>query len=484
VRSIPYRRLAALAAGVAVLAAPSLANAQTIADEPVQVWLRTLPGATVRQSSPLLLDLDGDGRLDVTFGAYDARVYSLSGVDGSILWSRLTTEPINSSPSAADVTRDGKPEVFIGVGIANNRGGALYSLDRGGNVRFRTPLPDNDFRAGAPVHSSPAMGDVNGDGAIDANVGALAVKSLWSVRGTDGTPNFRRPLFYWDDTIFSSPALADVTGDRIPEVIVGGDSTPGLPVDHRGGMVRAVTGTGRSVWEFRTNDIVVSSPAVGDIDGDGRLEVVFGAGDYYHGSDATSVFAVDAATGRLKWRRATDGVTAGSPALADVNGDGRLDVAIGTFNSNPQRPGDRPLPVKGGSVYALDGRTGADLTGFPQASRGGMVLGGIVTADLDGDGAQDLLVPTGAMISAFSGKTGILLFKLTEGQRVAFQNSPAVGDVDDNGRLDIVAVGTKTDGTGVAYRWELPSRAKLGSLAWPQFHKDARRTGAWSAGAK
>ena len=54
---ITLRRLAGLAAGVAVLAVPSLANAQTIADEPVQVWLRTLPGATVRQSSPLLLDL-------------------------------------------------------------------------------------------------------------------------------------------------------------------------------------------------------------------------------------------------------------------------------------------------------------------------------------------------------------------------------------------------------------------------------------------
>jgi outer membrane protein assembly factor BamB len=321
---------------------------------------------------------------------------------------------------------------------------------------------------------------VNGDRVADANVGALGVQSLWSVRATDGIPNFRRPLFYWDDTIFASPAVADVTGDGVADVISGGDSTAGLPVDWRGGMVRAVTGAGRVVWTFTTNDIIVSSPSVGDIDNDGRQDVVFGAGDYYHGSDATSVFALDALTGRLKWRRSTDGVTAGSPALADIDGDGDLDVAIGTFNSNPQRPGDRPLPVVGGSVYALDGRNGRDLAGFPQASRGGMVLGSVVTADFDGDGAQDILVPTGAMISAFSGRSGALLFKLTEGASVAFQNSPAIGDVDRNGRLDIVAVGTRTDGTGMAYRWELPAEARLGTLGWAQFRKDPRHTGAWS----
>jgi outer membrane protein assembly factor BamB len=482
VRSITLRRFAALATSVAVLAVPTLASAQTSPNDPAQVWVRPLPGATVRQSSPLLLDVDGDGKLDLTFGAYDKRIYSLAGTTGQFLWGwpQPTTHRINSTPAAADVTGDGRPELFVGSGIAGARDGAYYSFDTVVRTRFRQVLAVNDFRGGAPVHSSPAMGDVNGDRVVDANVGALAVNSLWSMRATDGIPNYRRSLLYWDDTIFASPALADVTGDGVAEVISGGDSTPGLPVDWRGGMVRAVTGTGRVVWTFHTNDIVVSSPSVGDIDGDGRQDVVFGVGDYYHGSDATSVFALDAQTGRLKWRRATDGVTAGSPALADIDGDGNLDVAIGTFNSNPQRAGDIPLPVQGGSVYALDGRTGRDLPGFPQASRGGMVLGSVVTADIDGDGAQDPIVPTGAMISAFSGRSGALLFKVAEGASVAFQNSPAVGDVDGDGRLDMVAVGTRTDGTGMAYRWALPPSAKLGPLGWAQFRKDPRHTGAWS----
>ena len=43
-----------------------------------------------------------------------------------------------------------------------------------------------------------------------------------------------------------------------------------------------------------------------------------------------------------------------------------------------------------------------------------------------------------------------------------------------------MAVGTRTDGTGVAYRWELPAPARSGPLGWHQFHKDSRRTGSWA----
>ncbi|MCU1378916.1 MAG: hypothetical protein JWN29_1899 [Acidimicrobiales bacterium] len=462
--------LAATLAGTLLATVAAATGAGAAPVPPPLVWTRELPGATVRESSPALVDLDADGKLDVVVGAYDHRLYGLSGGDGANVpgWPQVTSNQINSSPSAADVNGDGRPEVFVGSGMANDRNGGLYSFDATGALRYRRVLTDPDFPNGAPVHTSPALGDIQGNGDIEATVGGLMVRSLWSFRASDGASITGKELFYWDDTMFSSAALADVNGDGAAEVIVGGDSTPGAPVDFRGGMVRAVTATGRSLWEFRINDIVRSSPAVGDIDGDGKLEVVFGAGDYYHASDNTSVFAVDAATGRLKWRRATNGVTAGAPALADINGDGRLDVAIGTFDG-------------GGSVYALDGRTGGDLNGFPQASGGGAVLGGVVTADVNGDGAQDLFVPTGALIAVFNGRTGARLFNLAEGQRVAFQNSPAVADVDGNGKLDVVAVGTRTDGTGIAYRWELPAPAQLGSLGWHQFHKDSRRTGSWTS---
>ena len=442
-----------------------------------RVWVRDLPGATVRESSPLLIDVDADGGLDLVFGGHDRNLWAVRGRDGSTVahWPQATSNPINSSPAAADVDGDGRPELFVGSGTDADRSGALYSFSTDdGHVRFRLPLADPDFPQGAPVHSSPAIGDINRDGVLDVVVGALGVRSLWATRGVDGVVPSGHELFYWDDTMFSSPAIADVNGDGVDDVVVGGDSSPGPPVDWRGGMVRAVSGSGQSLWEFRTNDIVRSSPAIGDLDGDGKLDVVFGGGDFWHGSDGNAVFALDAATGALKWRRDLDGITNASPALADVDGDGDLDVAIGTFNSAARG-------LNGGSVYALDGRSGQDLKGFPQASGAGVVLGGIVTVDVDGDGAQDLIVPTGGYIAAFNGKTGDRLFNLAEGDGVGFQNSPAVADVDANGRLDIVAVGTRNNGNGVAYRWELPSGAKLGALGWHEFHKDSRRTGSWTS---
>ena len=454
-----------------------LPHSAAAAAEPALIWQHDLPGAAIRESSPALVDLAGTGTLDVVVGALDNRLYALRGTDGSVApnWPQVTSNHINSSPAVGDVTGDGRPELFVGSGVDGETTGALYSFTDDGFVRFRSALPDPDFPNGAAVRSTPAIGDINRDGVVDATVGSLGVRSLWSLRGTDGGSLTGRELFYWDDTIFSSPALADVNGDGATDVVIGGDSSPGLPIDHKGGMVRAIAGDGHQLWEFLTNDIIRSSPAIGDIDGDGRPEVVVGAGDFWHGSDATAVFALDAATGALKWRRETDGVTDSSPALADVDGDGRLDVAIGTFTSPA-------LGKNGGSIYALRGTDGADLPHFPQASGGGAVLGGITTADVDGDGGQDLFVPTGAYIAVFSGKTGDKLFNLAEGKSVAFQNSTAIADVDGNGRLDVIGAGTRTNGTGVVYRWELPGAAKLGALGWHQFRKDGRRTGSWTMG--
>ncbi|MDP9402319.1 MAG: VCBS repeat-containing protein, partial [Actinomycetota bacterium] len=459
---------ALVAAGLASGASPASAA-------PSPRWSVDLPGAAVRESSPLAVDLDGGG-LDVVFGAHDGKVYALHGSDGSGVggWPRQTSHAINSSPAAADTDGDSRPEVFVGSGVGSHgqcSGGAMYSFEHDGNQRFRFQGSDQTCPSQA-IHSSPALGDINRDSSSDVTFGALGLQ-MYSL-SQSGTLNPGWP-YYTDDTVFSTPALADVNGDGQTDVIVGGDSTPGPPIDHRGGLVRAISGGGQTLWEFRVNEIVRSSPAVGDIDGDGRPEIVFGTGDFWvrqagGASDATKVFALNP-NGSLKWVRETGGYTLASPTLADIDGNGVLDVAIGTFEG--------PNP---GRVFALRGGDGADLPNYPRASGGGVVLGSISTADLDGDGGQDLLVPTGAAVFAYSGKTGQRLFGLEEG-KVAFQNSPLVADVDGNGLLDIIAVGTRPNGSGVAVRYEMAAsdNARLGATAWPTFHHDARRTGAVTA---
>jgi hypothetical protein len=466
-----------LIAGLTPLTATTPLYAQP-AGGPRMVWERTL-GGVVMESSPGLGDLDGDGRLDIVVGSHDRRVNALRASDGSNTpgWPQSTTHAINSSPTVADVTGDGRPEVHIGVGLDSAQGGGMYSFRPDGSVRWRYTAADRQF-ADISVHSTPALGDITGDGRLEAVVGSLGLQSIHAV-DRDGVrlPGFP---FETEDTVFSSAGLIDLTGNGIDDIVIGADSSPGLPgrpanVDHQGGHLWALTGAGRELWRFRTDDIVRGAPSIGDIDGDGRPDIVFGGGDHWGGSDSVKVWALEL-DGRVKagWPKTTDGVTNASPTLADLTGDGRLDVVTGTFNSRHGRGA-------GGSVYAWDG-SGRDLPGYPRASGGGVVAAQIATADLNGDGAQDILVPTGGAVFAYTGRGGNPLFNLGVGSRVGFQSTPLVADVDGNGRLDVVLAGFRGDGTnpfvdGVVQRWELGPEASPGRLGWHQFRRDDRRTG-------
>jgi len=438
------------------------------------VWERRLAGVTIRESSPLAVSLP---RPAVVVGGQDGRLYAVDLRTGGNLpgWPVRTPYPFNGSPAAADIAGTGTAQVFIGAGSADHgycSGGAVYSFDAGGAKRWSDQGSDPSC-AHQAFHSTPAIGDITGTGVADVTLGALGLQS-WSFAGVNGTVNPGWP-YYTDDTVFSSPALADVNGDGVADVIMGGDSSPGGLIDLRGGVVRAVSGTGRTLWQFFTNEIVRSSPAVGIIDRSGQPSVVFGTGDYWvsHGgaSDADKVYALDL-HGQLRWSRDLGGITMASPALADVTGTGEADVVIGTAGG-PHARGGR----NAGTIWVLDGggRPLPHWAGRP--SPGGVVIGGITTADLNGDGAQDLLVPTGAGVFAFDGRSGRQLFALDEGA-VSFQDSPLVTD-DGGGIVGITVAGTRPDGTGIIQHWQMDpaSGARLGALGWPTFHHDARRTG-------
>ena len=462
----------AAAGTVAPTAAPAGAASAPGAPNLVRVWSRTYPGVTFRESSPVPATLASPA---VAMGALDGKLYALDAATGADEpgWPVQTTNAINSSPAAVDVVGDGHSRVFVGSGQAAATvagacsGGGVYAFEPSGATRWHNVGSDPDC-ANQAFHSSFAIGDTTGSGMPDANIGALGLQSP-SYNAISGVMNAGWP-FYTDDTVFSSPALADVNGDGVADIVIGGDSTPGGPVDFRGGMMRAIDGHGHLLWEFNVDEQVRSSPAIGDIDGSGRPSIVFGTGNFWQQNggahDSTSLFALDTG-GHLRWRHDLGGVTMAAPALADVNGSGHPAVIEGTFGS----PGN----ADGGLIWALDG-AGNPLPGWGgRKSDGGVIIGGISTADLNGDGAQDLLVPTGAGIFIYDGRTAAQIGAIDVGQ-VSFQNTPLVTD-DGGGQVGITVSGTKPDGTGVVEHYRVTTGATTGGIGWPMFHHDAAHTG-------
>lgn len=483
-RALPAIIAGAIVAAAAVPAAlPAAASAQ--APVPSLAWQQLLPGAQVVSSSPNVADLPGGP--SVVVGAEDGRVYAFHLADGSPVagWPARAGQPIDSSPAVAALAGGGLDEVVIGSGTAATIGqGGLDAFAPTGKTLWSRALPSPAY-PGKPsdaVPASAAIGALGTGGPIRATVGVVgqAVYSLDAATGaTEGGWPFPSP-----DSVYSSAALAAVPGGGGVDAIEGADSSPGvLPEEFQGGAVRAFDAGGHVVWEARFDDVVTSSPVVGPLEGPtSPPEVVVGGGDYWYRttghrtSASTSVTALSA-SGQVLWRRDLGGVTQDSPALADLLGNGQLDVVEATMkgaNDQVGGPGS-------GLVWAL-GPPGAPLPGWPVAAAP-FVAGQVSTADLLGNGQQDVLVPTPVGLAAYA-PNGALLFQLgggsgegsVDGHPVVVQDAPLV-TTDPDGHLGITIAGfVGTTSEGVIQHYVLPG-GKVGQRGWPMWRHDPGLTG-------
>lgn len=135
-------------------------------------------------------------------------------------------------------------------------------------------------------------------------------------------------------------------------------------------------------WSRQIDGLGVSSPKVHDVDGDGVLDVVLGAGKEKQWG---AVLTLDGRDGSELWRSTTwDDELYATACLVDVNRDDVLDVVIGRRRRH-------------GGLAALDGRTGERLWGIHGANPGLPLPEqhfntAVPCPDQDGDGLDDLLV--------------------------------------------------------------------------------------------
>jgi len=222
---------------------------------------------------------------------------------------------------------------------------------------------------------------------------------------------------------------------------------------------------------------------------------VIGTGDYIAGQGKyVTSWRYDASQptpdARLvfNWQYNTDGFIFSSPAIGDLDNNGVLDVVFTGVIGNSNAEG----PANGSHLYAVRGDTGALIFKRRVCSVYGAlstVRASPVLADVVGDARLEILVTQNYEVHIINADGSYYTDQLTsvcQGQPSATQTTywgnaelnlaPAVADLDNDGDAEIVVAGAVNDQTnqGRLYAW---SGHKKTSAPWPQFHRNLARNG-------
>ena len=495
----------------------------------------------IRWSSPTLADLDGNPRtLEILVGDELGNVYAFRS-DLSLMWSYSirnfpqpenwsVNTPVQSSVAVGDIDADGCPEVVVTLGDRDDRNkpGRLFviHLDKHGmNPQpgfYYVPFDRVEGANGVPdaMFSSPVLGDLNHDGRLEIIAGGFdyclyafdwSGNLIWNLNYDQENPV--EHWYYGGDTIWGSPIVCDYDGDDWTDILFGlsngGDRFAYQQIAHAardGGALVALNwdGTvkfGSFMWEHYSPENAIlhsddhycrvnpsvgidGSPSMADVDNDGKLELLVGTGQYYgppilndrhqriwcyNVEDDTAITAptIDGVAKNPLWAVDVANEVYISPACGNLDGDPDLEVVV------------RSIDETNAKVYAIKGSTGTILPGFPQplTPGNGRQLGSCI-ADIDGDGVNEILIPSYRDLFVF-GNDGSLKDKL--GWDVApadwdnnhvpseFFCCPAVGDIDDDGKVEVVI---SSEAGLYVYRG-----GNAGPIPWGQFRQNAWKNG-------
>jgi len=285
-------------------------------------------------ASPTVADLDGDGRYEVLIGTSLGLLYVLDGETG---FARrhfpMQFHEIQAQIAVADLRGGLHLEIIVA-----DLGGNLVLVDIDGEILW-------DAKLSGRLPYTPSVGDIDGDGQLDVLVVAVLPDDsshLWAVDGATGVTLLGFPIKPPRGGIFSASALlVDLS------VYGGGGGGGGNGGGGGGGGGSGGGGAGLTVQATRSRGLHILIPSF-----DGFVYVIDGLRKCYDRLDVGD---------RL----------VSTPLLEDLNGDGLLDLVLGSVNGQVMSIGtsmpSHPINVWGSFPRArangfVTGQTGIAIT--------------------------------------------------------------------------------------------------------------------------
>ena len=430
----------------------------------------TNPGSSERSVGDLG-DLDGDGDLDVLAGSSLGLLFfeNTAGPGAPPAFTAPQANPfgltdlgVSLSPDVVDLDNDGDLDVLanasLGFYFFENTAGAGATPTFAAVQTIPYGLDDN-----AGVYSSPAVGDLDGDGDLDVLSGQYFYADFIFFENTAGpgaTPAFEgfqeNPFGLSGAPKASSrskPALVDLDSDGDLDVLAGENEGSFVFFENTAGAGAAPTLVGPHLNPYGLSKIGLQSAlSVADLDGDGDLDVLAVRSQYSYDVDIDGRFvyfentagpgaAPAFAAPQYKPFGLSDLQFGAALGLGDLDGDGDVDVLASNGSGNffyfPNTAGPGATPAFVGPLTNPFGLSDVGVRGAP------------TLADLDGDGDLDVLA--GTSLGTFAYFRNVTrpgarrpVFRLQPASTlglddVGSDSAPAVGDLDGDGVLDVLS---------------------------------------------